>query len=289
MLWIEYFQCSCREFNTKQWAISRQMRLSYFCCVKGKFYKYQGTGNDFVVLDGREWSHDWNEQQVQKICSRKWGIGSDGLIVVKPHASLDFEMVFFNPDGSQSFCGNGSRVAVSFFNRFFKDQGNFNFMAIDGEHSAKMEGHEVEVKMKNVQGGFTWESGCFLNTGSPHVIVPHSELESLDIFLEGRRVRYHADFANHNGTNVNFVRFGERGLEVRTYERGVEDETLSCGTGVTAAGLYYLEQKKMSGSVSIQTRGGQLEVRADRKGSFEFENVYLKGGAEFVFEGVWEV
>lgn len=265
------------------------MRLSYFCFVKGKFYKYQGTGNDFVVLDGREWSHDWNEQQVQKICSRKWGIGSDGLIIVKPHASLDFEMVFFNPDGSQSFCGNGSRVAVSFFNRYFNKQGIFNFMAIDGVHSAKLEGHVVEVKMKNVQGGFTWESGCFLNTGSPHVIVPLSELESLDILSEGRRVRYHTDFANHNGTNVNFVQLGEMGLEVRTYERGVEDETLSCGTGVTASGLYYLEQKQSSGEVIIQTRGGVLQVSAERIRAYEFENVYLKGGAEFVFEGVWEV
>jgi diaminopimelate epimerase len=265
------------------------MRLSYFCFVKGKFYKYQGTGNDFVVLDGRDWNVQWTTEQVQKICSRKWGVGSDGLIIVKPHTEWDFEMIFFNPDGSQSFCGNGSRVAVRFFMDHFSPKNEFAFLAIDGQHTAVANGNDIKVKMSNVAGGSIWETGCFLNTGSPHVVLPVEHLNDINLIEEGRRVRYHQDFKQGNGSNVNFISQQGDVVNVRTYERGVEDETLSCGTGVTAAGLYVLESLRKSGTVKVHTRGGELEVAADRLGVYQFENVYLKGGAEFVFEGIWEV
>lgn len=263
------------------------MRLSYFCFVKGKFYKYQGTGNDFVVIDGREWTDEWSITEVQKICSRKWGVGSDGLIIVRHSNMHDFEMIFFNPDGSQSFCGNGSRVAVRFFNDHFHGQKEFRFIAIDGEHQAVLEGNQVKVKMSNVSGAQQYENGCFLNTGSPHVVLPVDDLKKVELIQEGSKIRYSEDFREINGTNVNFIQVGPS-VHIRTYERGVEDETLSCGTGVTAAGLFVLENQKKSGSVLIQTRGGVLEVAAERKGEFNFEHVYLKGDAEFVFEGFWE-
>ena len=263
------------------------MILSYFCFVKGKFYKYQGTGNDFVVLDGREWKEQWTVSEVQQICSRKWGVGSDGLIIIRPTSNHDFEMIFFNPDGSQSFCGNGSRVAVRFFNDHFSSQSEFHFVAIDGEHEAVLEDGKVKVKMSDVSSAKPWENGCFLNTGSPHVVLPVSNLDQLEIMDEGSRIRYHQDFQSINGTNVNFIEVGSE-IKVRTYERGVEDETLSCGTGVTAVGLYILEGQKRSGVVKVKTKGGDLEVAAERKGDFQFEHVYLKGDAEFVFEGIWE-
>ncbi len=264
------------------------MRLSYFCFVKGKFYKYQGTGNDFVVLDGREWKDQWSASEVQRICSRKWGVGSDGLIIVRLAENFDFEMVFFNPDGSQSFCGNGSRVAVRFFNDRFVSSNEFRFLAIDGEHSAILEDDKVRVRMSDVSGAQPWENGCFLNTGSPHVVVPVHGLNQIQIIDEGSRIRYHEDFKDIKGTNVNFIEQMNNVISVRTYERGVEDETLSCGTGVTAVGLYILETLKKSGAVTLQTKGGELEVGADRRGPFQFENVYLKGGADHVFEGTWE-
>jgi diaminopimelate epimerase len=263
--------------------------MLYFCEVKGRFYKYQGTGNDFVVVDGREWTHEWQTQEVVDVCSRKWGVGSDGLIIVKPSELYDFEMIFFNPDGSQSFCGNGSRAAVRFYCDHFENKKELSFAAIDGNHLASIVDSEIEIKMINPHAGKLWKNGCFIHTGSPHVVQNVASLQDFPILEMGREIRYHEDFTAGNGTNVNFIQVNNGQVEARTYERGVEDETLSCGTGVTAVGLYILESEKRSGGVQIKTPGGSLHVRARRMGEFEFEDVYLKGAAEFVFEGIWEI
>ncbi len=262
--------------------------MLYFCEVKGRFYKYQGTGNDFVVLDGREWTQPWETDEIVVICSRKWGVGSDGLIIVKPNDSLDFEMIFFNPDGSQSFCGNGSRAAVRFYCDHFQSKSNVSFVAIDGIHTATIDGDDIEIKMSNPHQGKQWRDGCFIHTGSPHVVLSVLGLNEFPVVSKGKEIRYHEDFKAGNGTNVNFVECSHGQVAARTYERGVEDETLSCGTGVTAVGLFVLESEKRSGEIQVKTKGGNLTVSALRIGEFQFEDVYLKGGAEFVFEGIWE-
>jgi diaminopimelate epimerase len=256
--------------------------------VSTLFYKYQGTGNDFVVLDGRTFLHVPEVDWIQRICHRKWGVGSDGLVIVRPSETNDFHIDFYNPDGSQSFCGNGSRCAVSFYMSFFdRPKDDVTFSAIDGNHSATIVGDEIKISMREVNGADHSPFGCFMNTGSPHVVVPVDELNERNVKLEGAAIRYADYFKQMNGTNVNFIQKMGEGWALRTYERGVEAETLSCGTGVTASALFILEQEKRSGAVVLHTPGGVLEVSAERKGAYQFTDVYLKGSVEKVFEGKW--
>lgn len=250
------------------------------------FSKYQGTGNDFILVDNRLSTFPKNNLNlITLLCDRKFGIGSDGIILIEDHPEYDFEMVFFNPDGSQSFCGNGSRCAVSFARSLgiIKDQARF--VAIDGNHHSEIFEHNVRVKMADAGLPNEILNGKFLHTGSPHYIEFVSDIANFDVFGTGKEIRNKTELFGAGGTNVNFVEELDKGrIFVRTFERGVENETLSCGTGVTAAGIVYGDLKGLS-SVGIQSPGGNLQVDFEKNGDTGFQNIYLSGPASKVFEG----
>lgn len=257
------------------------------------FHKYQGTGNDFVIIDQREHTYiNRNDEPIiEKLCDRRFGIGGDGLMLLQNKAGYDFEMVYFNSDGRESsMCGNGGRCITAFAHRLGVFEERCRFWAIDGEHEAVMRAADrwVELKMIDVQEIETGDGFYFLNTGSPHYVTFVEGLEELDVYEAGRKVRY-SDRFREEGTNVNFVQLEPEGIAVATYERGVEDETLSCGTGVTAAAIaYHLRQQNGAGRVPIRAKGGSLEVRlqASDKG---FGEIWLCGPAEMVFTGEIEI
>jgi diaminopimelate epimerase len=261
------------------------------------FYKYQGTGNDFVMIDQRQktYLHRDDQATIEKLCDRRFGIGADGLILLSPPSVLepdcDFEMVYFNADGRESsMCGNGGRCLVAFahFLQVFDNQCLFN--AVDGLHDARVRADGwVELKMIDVKNVEIGQDYFLMNTGSPHFVVFVEDLSDINIFEAGRQIRYSERF-HREGVNVNFVELkkDQTGIEVATYERGVEDETYSCGTGVTAAAIAFaLRQNQSAGSVSvpIQTKGGQLEVRFEKSADGLFSEVWLCGPAQQVFAG----
>ena len=249
------------------------------------FYKYQGTGNDFIMIDDRvEAFPEKNLDLVRKLCDRKFGIGADGLILIRNHPDFDFEMVYFNSDGSQSMCGNGARCAVAFSAFLGIVSETTRFLAIDGPHEAILKNGKVELLMGDVKNIEPRGSDFFVNTGSPHHIRFVEEIQNYPVFEQGKSVRYDSNYAP-SGTNVNFLEdMGSGEVFVRTYERGVENETLSCGTGVTAAALVYGDQKGIS-DVKIKTLGGNLSVKFQKNGNGSFENIWLIGPAEQVFSG----
>jgi len=258
--------------------------------MKLHFYKYQGTGNDFVILD------NWNELtelstlQIERLCNRRFGIGADGLMILRKHANYDFEMLYYNSDGLPgSMCGNGGRCLVQFAYKKGYINEQTSFIATDGEHTAKLDliRHWVSLKMGDVEEIKIREGGdCFVNTGSPHIVRWVDDLDIIDVVAEGKFVRNSIEF-KQNGTNVNFVKLSDSNLYVRTFERGVEDETLSCGTGVTASVLAAVKTNKNylnKLGMDVMTRGGELHVKFERKNN-GFINIWLEGPAEFVFEG----
>ncbi|AUD07384.1 diaminopimelate epimerase [Spirosoma pollinicola] len=251
------------------------------------FFKYQGTGNDFVVVDDRNGTFPASNQAlVEQLCHRRFGVGADGLILLQKDTDYDFRMVYFNADGAEgSMCGNGGRCIV----RFAHDLGVFDqevrFLAVDGEHKAVVNADSVSLKMSPVSGIEDRNGLTFLNTGSPHVVVFVDDLESLDVVAEGRAIRY-SDSFKPGGTNVNFAQvLDDKSVFVRTYERGVEDETYSCGTGVTAVALVAHQQVKMVSPVMIKTIGGNLRVSFNHLDNGGFDDIYLIGPAERVFAG----
>ena len=250
------------------------------------FHKYQATGNDFIMIDNREniFPKD-NLILIEQLCNRKFGIGSDGLILIEEHNEVDFNMIFFNPDGSQSLCGNGSRCAVNFARAIgMIDNDNTTFMAYDGMHSATIKGDLVELSMNNVQNVSQLEDGIFVDTGSPHFVRFVEDVHDVDIIPEGSAIRY-SDAYQPAGTNVNFVQqLGDRTIFVRTYERGVENETLSCGTGVTGAAIA-ASTLGIKAPISVSTKGGELTVNYKQMDNGSFENITLCGPAKMVFEG----
>lgn len=250
-----------------------------------EFYKYQGTGNDFVMIDNRGGQFPVEDLSlVRQLCRRKFGIGADGLILLQNHATCDFEMIYFNADGTQSLCGNGSRCAVHFANLLGMIGHSALFHAIDGEHHAKIEDGLVHFKMHNVDQAQMMGEDYFIDTGSPHYIKFVEDVEPIDVYEEGRKIRYSEKYRKE-GTNVNFAAMGkDNDVSVRTYERGVEDETLSCGTGVTAVALAAV-QRGMKPPVKIHARGGELQVDLKKNGSTGFKDIYLIGPAEMVFKG----
>lgn len=255
--------------------------------MKIPFYKYQGTGNDFIMIDNLSGEYSIIESQhVQQLCDRRFGIGADGLILINSHDTLDFEADYYNSDGSKSFCGNGARCAVQFYARNHSNQGEFKFMAIDGIHSARMNSHEVFLEMSSVELIEKYGNDYVLNTGSPHYVRHLHDLHALDVFKLGREIRYSDDFSEV-GINVNFVnQISPNHISIRTYERGVEDETLSCGTGATACALVAGQSlSEGNHTVCVDVLGGQLHVSFTRHADNSFSKVTLQGPATFVFEG----
>jgi diaminopimelate epimerase len=250
------------------------------------FYKYQGTGNDFILVDNRNDSITLSTKQIHKLCDRRFGIGADGLMELKSQEGYDFKMVYYNSDGREgSMCGNGGRCIT----RFAYDSGikksNFKFLAVDGPHKSYIDDEDIiHLKMNDVETVETHSSYSFLNTGSPHVVKTVEYLEDYDVLEEGRRIRYNEHYKKE-GVNVNFVEaIDEDHIFVRTYERGVEDETFSCGTGVTAAALVNSHNEAGFNHVDIKTLGGNLYVEYDKLGEESFENIWLCGPAKLVFK-----
>ena len=256
--------------------------------MKINFEKYQGTGNDFILIDDRKNTFPaHNLGLISRLCDRHFGIGSDGLMLIRDHSSADFEMIFFNPDGSKSLCGNGSRCAIAFAVRHNIAPKKGTLLTTDGLHEYSMdEDGSVSLEMRDVKSFEKHSNNWFINTGSPHLIVEVDNLDRMELLTAGREFRYGEVFIPIGGTNVNFVQRSEDKdtFKVRTYERGVEDETLSCGTGVTAVALSMYLSGLASNYVHIKTQGGDLEVEFQYTDSV-FENIRLKGPAEFVFSG----
>jgi len=255
-----------------------------------EFYKYQGTGNDFVMVDNRSQNLDRKDKTIaQRLCDRKFGIGSDGLILIENHDEYDFEMVFFNPDGSQSMCGNGSRCAVKFAHYLGIIQNETTFLSTDGVHEASIKSDIVRLSMQDVEPSEinTFPEHFIINTGSPHYVIFASNIKDKDVKEEGATIRYSEEFATQ-GINVNFVeKQSNDQISVRTYERGVENETLSCGTGVTACAIAHVLHGGVS-PVQIQTLGGQLGVEFELENG-KAKNIWLIGPAKNVFKGEIEL
>ncbi|MEM9824148.1 MAG: diaminopimelate epimerase [Bacteroidota bacterium] len=254
------------------------------------FYKYQGTGNDFILIDNRGAGHLQGRDTalIQQLCDRRFGIGADGLILLQERQGYDFEMVYFNADGRESsMCGNGGRC-ITAFAKFLDIIGeSAHFLAIDGPHDAFVGiDNWVELKMTDVPEVEQGEDYFLLDTGSPHYIVFVEDIDDIDVIKNGQAIRYSKRF-REEGVNVNFVEKKRNGIMVATYERGVEGETLSCGTGVTAAAIAYGLQTPEDGhrEVAISSKGGRLKVRFQTTAEGKFYDIWLGGGAEQVFSG----
>jgi diaminopimelate epimerase len=251
------------------------------------FYKYQGTGNDFVIIDNRQKTFDKNNTKlVANLCDRRFGIGADGLILLENHDKVDFKMVYYNSDGNKStMCGNGGRC-ISAFAKYLGIISNKGiFEAIDGLHEVEFEGNLVKLKMQDVKEVQCYTNYTFLDTGSPHYVTLNDNIIQLDVKTEGSKIRYN-DTYKAEGTNVNFVqKVNNSTFKIRTYERGVEDETLSCGTGVTAVALamHYIGETEKN-LVTLQTQGGELQI-AFRKTDSGYKDIWLIGPAQNVFKG----
>ncbi|MDQ2721440.1 MAG: diaminopimelate epimerase [Bacteroidota bacterium] len=256
--------------------------------MKIQFYKYQGTGNDFILIDNRE--KLYNEiasSQVKLLCDRRFGIGADGLMLLNNKEGYDFEMIYFNADGNQgSMCGNGGRCIVKFASAIGIKKSEYNFLASDGVHEAKINfDKEVTLKMQDVNDVDFTLNDFLLNTGSPHYVKYVKDISNTNVVNDGRKIRNSKDFAE-DGVNVNFVQIlSDDEIFVRTYERGVEDETLSCGTGVTASALVSAHNEKGFNRVEVKTTGGSLCVEFEKMSEKEFVNIWLRGAAELVFFG----
>jgi diaminopimelate epimerase len=252
------------------------------------FQKYQGTGNDFVMLDNLNGQYnDLTIAQIVQICDRRFGIGADGLIKINKHSSLDFEIDYYNSDGSKSFCGNGARCSVAFAKTLGIDVNNTRFSAIDGEHSAQMINETITLDMLSVNNVNQIDKSFELNTGSPHYIRFVENLENENIVSTGKEIRYSEPYFKE-GINVNLVEgVNTNSIKIATYERGVEDETLSCGTGATACALIvgFSENRIGKNEIVVQVKGGNLKVDFDYLGNGSFTNIKLIGPAVFVFKG----
>jgi diaminopimelate epimerase len=257
-----------------------------------KFHKYQGTGNDFVMIDNRQcfFPKD-NIQLIEKLCDRRFGIGADGLILLENDIETDFRMVYYNSDGNESsMCGNGGRCLVAFAKSLNVINDKTTFIATDGLHHAIiLENGIVSLQMKDVDEVKIEKGYVFLNTGSPHHVTLVNDIENFDVKTNGAKIRY-SDLYGKAGSNVNFVnQISENHFRLRTYERGVEDETLSCGTGATATAIAMNAiDKTNSNSIAIDVEGGTLKVSFEKTNK-GYTNVFLEGSATFVFEGIIEI
>ncbi len=256
------------------------------------FSKYQGTGNDFIIIDNRDKKFpSENVALIEQLCDRRFGIGADGLILLENDNSSDFKMVYFNSDGNQSsMCGNGGRCIVAFAKKLGIIQNQTTFIATDGLHFASFSPDGiVALQMKEVEEVQIFDQHIFLNTGSPHHVQQVENLNNFDVKNQGREIR-NSSLYGKAGSNINFVaQENPETFSLRTYERGVEDETLSCGTGATAVAIaMHASGKTASENIKLNVQGGKLEVSFQNIGE-KYTTVYLKGPATFVFEGKIEV
>lgn len=252
------------------------------------FTKYHGTGNDFVIIDNRTgvFSKE-NTTLVAAMCDRRFGIGGDGLILLEDHPDCDFTMVYYNADGNpSSMCGNGGRCIVHFAQQLGIVSAKAQFMAVDGVHTATISTDSVSLHMGDVSDITLSEAFCFLDTGSPHHVIFTDNVDDIDIKKQGAKIRYGT--YGSEGANINYAQqIDGANFKVRTYERGVEDETLSCGTGVTAVALAAYKRKlAQTNNITLHTPGGLLSVSFNEQESI-FTNIHLNGPATAVFTGVW--
>ena len=254
------------------------------------FYKYQGTGNDFILIDDRANVFPLKDVSlVARLCDRRFGIGADGLILIQNAATSDFKMVYFNADGNESsLCGNGARCTIAFANFLNCIEDKTTFEAVDGLHSAHIDGDIISLQMHDVNKILAFENHTFLDTGSPHHVQMVEKLKTFDVYGNGKRIREGSPYYM-TGTNVNFVeQLAKDQFAIRTYERGVEDETLSCGTGATAVALAMYENKKTTATkIKINVQGGVLEIQFEvtDKG---YSQIFLSGPAEQVYSGTFK-
>lgn len=254
------------------------------------FNKYQGAGNDFIIIDNRKGIlNPENSQLIIKLCDRRFGIGADGLILISGSLQYDFEMKYFNSDGFEStMCGNGGRCSADYAIRTEIAGKKLTFKAIDGVHKAISEEGIIRLQMNDVKDPAIINGNYFINTGSPHYVIFKNDVKDIDVNTEGKKIRWSDEFAP-GGTNVNFVETEQNGIYVRTFERGVEEETLSCGTGVTASAIAsVLSGHFNTKSVSVRTKGGNLSVSLNVTGK-HISDIWLSGPATFVFEGEIDV
>lgn len=256
--------------------------------MKFSFYKYQGTGNDFIMIDNRDLFFDKkNSTLINLLCDRRFGVGADGLILLENNEKVDFTMHYFNADGKLgSMCGNGGRCIVHFANFLGIISHKTIFQAVDGLHQAMINKNIISLKMNDVDKISKSETSVFLDTGSPHHVTMVNDLEELNVDKEGSFIRnkVYGDV----GANINFVeKIDNTTCNVRTYERGVEAETLSCGTGVTAVALAMFETNQIqSNNITLKTKGGLLKVTFKKKNKI-YEDIWLEGTAIQVFKGLW--
>lgn len=260
--------------------------------MKISFQKYQGTGNDFIILDNRDSRYDaLTEEQVGFLCHRRFGIGADGLMMLNSSAEYDFRMIYFNADGKEgTMCGNGGRCLVKFAYDHGIIKSLYKFIATDGPHEAEVDfSGKVRLKMKDVSSVSDEVDHYILDTGSPHYVKFVEKLDNIEVKEQGKAIRYSKEF-NAKGINVNFVEeIDDHTIFVRTYERGVEDETYSCGTGVTASALVAAHNDNSFNEIGVKTIGGNLSVEFNAIDKNNFNNIWLIGPAEQVFSGELEL
>ena len=255
--------------------------------MSNTFYKYQGTGNDFILFDNRALTFPANNVDlIHHLCDRRMGIGADGLMLLQNKEGYDFEMVYYNSDGNKSsMCGNGGRCITAFARDLGIVSETANFIAIDGPHNALINKNEISLQMIDVEKIECNSDHYFLDTGSPHYVAFKDNVNTIDLIKDAQGIRYNERF-KAEGTNVNFAHVLDNELVVRTYERGVEDETLSCGTGVTAVAIAALNHgiETPNNKYAMSVKGGTLNVKFDHDGS-KYTNVWLIGPATYVFKG----
>ncbi len=251
------------------------------------FHKYQGTGNDFILLDNRKGEYSFlTEKHIANLCDRHFGIGADGVMLLENCDTADFYMNYINADGKpSSMCGNGGRCITAFAKQLGIIENKTTFLAVDGLHFATIDGNEVELQMQDVQGIEQHNTAWLLNTGSPHYVTYVPKALDVNVVAEGKAIRYSEPFAN-KGVNINFVEVrSDKSLFVVTYERGVEAETLSCGTGVTACALAQVKDNIGSNFVRVLTKGGLLMIKCVNQGQHHFTDIWLCGQASYVYTG----
>lgn len=260
-----------------------------------QFNKYHGTGNDFILVDNRV--HAFNSyigvNLLQNLCNRHLGIGADGVMLIETSAKYDFHMRYFNADGKEAtMCGNGGRCITFFAHSIgLLKRNRAQFTAVDGVHHAEIlkTSHNqaiINLKMINVENITRHNNGYIINTGSPHYVEFVNDVDTTEVVKMGRSIRYGSSFVEMGGINVNFVEIGKDGIFVRTYERGVENETLSCGTGATASAIaFIMKQGKKMFHIPVKTKGGLLKVHINEHNNKAFNNIWLEGPANFIFKG----